>query len=285
MELFETRESMFRVLTEWDKITFSQALAVFDTTNKNPEAVELMKEVVRHQRLQDVRMNGKCSENLRILEKERMRIVYAHMIEVLNEEQEYWTPLDVIYRVCENNVNDKKFYERKAKAMEMSFQRLTSLMCGRALRALPSFVREYQLRNALKNRFKGAFFEKSEELDTRTHCDVKMTIGENEYYFWSFVPSGRGIKNFSDKFKGNRGALIDGVHVICPLDPHKPSKHCVFKEWCMYPNGYMDEIAQAIYNREHIKYADVCASAMMLEDSFYNHPVAIDKYVVATSVA
>lgn len=285
MELFETREAMFRVLTEWDRVTFSQALATFDTTGKNPEAVELMKEVVRHQKLQDVHMNGKCSENLRILEKEKMRIVYAHMIEVLNEEQEYWTPLDVIYRVCENNVEKKAFYEKKAKSMEMTFKRLTSLMCGRALRALPSFVREYQLRNALKGRFKNAYFEKSEELDTQTHCDVKMTIGDTEYFFWSFVPSGRGIKNFSDKFKGHRGALIEGVHVICPLDPHRPSKHCLFKGWCMYPNGYMDEVASAIYHREHMKYADVCSSTILSEDSFYNAPVAIDKYPVAASVA
>jgi hypothetical protein len=195
----------------------------------------------------------------------------------LEETGHFWTPLDVLHEVCKNNLSRREFYEKKAKKYGASFEKVTWLMCGRALRALPSFIREYQLRNALQAAFPKASFYQDEDLDRKYHCDIKMTMNDQEYYFWSFLSSTRSIYQFVDKFKANRfGHIADGLHVLCPFDRTEESA-ASYKGWNFYSIQYVNEVKNAIYHKPRLYYDDVKDGTAFMTKTF-KRPVVVEKY-------
>ena len=277
--LFNTREKMGTTIDTWDSMTFGDALANFEVTEENKESYELMKVVLRRQRLLDKPMNGKLSEGLKKDEFERMGVTYVSFVNNLEAQNRFWTPLDIIHDVCKNNLERRDFYEKKAKKYGMSFERVTWLMCGRALRALPSYIREYQLKNALQSVFPDGIFTQDEELDLKYHCDIKMELNGQEYFFWSFISSPRSIYQFIDKFRSNRyGQVIDGTHVLCPFDRIE-ERGASYKGWCFYSKEYIEEIKRAIFQKNHLDYYEV-HSGSALTPGAYKKPVSVDKVTV-----
>ena len=277
MSLFDTKEKMIRTLNAWNSKTFGQALSEITVTDDNAESVELLKIVIDHQKLADKPMNGYCSEGLKKDEFERMGVCYVDFFNLLEGRDEFWTPLDILHELCKNNLNRRDFYEKKAKKHKMSFERVTWLMCGRALRALPSYIREYQLKNALQNAFPHGKFHQDEDLDRKLHCDVKMTLNEKSYYFWSFIHSPRAVYQFVDKFSNNRaGMILDGNHVLCPFNRAKEIE-ASYRGWAFYSPRYIDEVVAAICQREPLNYDDVVGHKSLLQMSFYHRPVVIEK--------
>lgn len=267
---------MFRTLKEWDSKTFGEVFGEITITDENKESVKLLKKVLMHQGLMDKKMNGFCTEGLKKAEFERMGVRYVDFFNELESSDAYWTPLDILHNVCKNNLERKKFYEAKAKKYNMSFDKVTWLMCGRALRALPSYMREYQLRNALENTFEQGTFYQDEELDKKYHCDIKMDLNDKSYYFWSFYASTRSIFQFADKFKGNRyGEVLNGCHVLCPFDREQESE-ATYKGWLFYSKKYVSNVKKAILDDQHLQYKEVLKSSVYDID-FYKKPVAIDK--------
>lgn len=277
--LFDTREKMGTTIDLWASKTFGEALAEFEVADENRESYELMKLVVKRQRLFDKPMDGKCSEGLKKDEFERMGVTYVSFVNNLEAQNRFWTPLDIIHDVCKNNLERRDFYEKKAKKYCMTFERVTWLMCGRALRALPSYVREYQLKNSLQKAFPDGVFIQDAELDMKYHCDIKMELNGSEYYFWSFISSPRSIYQFVDKFRSNRyGQVVDGTHVLCPFD-RLVEKDAAYKGWSFYSKEYINEVKQAIFKNEHLDYYEVHSGSVFNSGSF-RRPVSVDKITI-----
>lgn len=277
MQLFDTKEHMIRTLSEWDSKTFSDAISDFQINDDDIEVAKLMIDVVGYQRLGDKKMNGYCSEDLRKDEFENMGVCYVDFFNMLEASDKQWTPLDIIFEICKNNLNRRSFYEKKAEQHNMTFEKVTALMCGRALRALPSYLREYQLRNALKDAFPKAMFTQTAETDKKWHCDIQMTLNERQYYFWSFLSSPRAIYQFVDKFKANRsGVILDGNHVLCPFNKMEDSDTS-YRGWCFYSNNYINEIKTAIYQKMPTDYNDVSIGKTFNLRSF-KRPIVVSKY-------
>ena len=282
MSLFDTKDKMVRTLNAWDAKTFGEALSEVKVTEENSESVLLMMSVIKQQRLADVRMNGNCSEHLKKDEFEKMGVCYVDFFNALEETGKFWTPLDIIHEVCKNNLQRRKFYEKKATALNMTFEKVTCFMCGRVLRALPSYIREYQLKNALQAAFPKATFYQDADLDRKFHCDVKMTLNDRDYFFWSFISSTRSIYQFIDKFKTNRyGYIADGSHVLCPFD-RKEQKSASYKGWCLYSHEYINEIKTAIYQKEHLDY-DAVKDGQLFSTKAFRRPVVVDKAIDAVA--
>ena len=281
--LFSTKDDMIRNLNHWDAETFGSALDRIVETDENKSSIELTRLVVNTQRLTDKPMNGNASESLKKNEFERMGVCYVSFFNKLENAEGVWSPVDIIHEVCKNNIGRRKFYEKKAKQYNTTFEDVTSMMCGRALRALPSYIREHQLENALINAFPHANFYHSEELDKKLHCDIMMEINGKRYYFWSFLSSNQSIGQFIDKFRNNRsGTIPDGYHVLCPFDRDK-EKSASYKGWCFYSRNYINEIKTAIYQREPYEYYSTCFSddikikPLIEKVGFYRRPVVIYK--------
>lgn len=267
---------MYSTLKKWSNTTFGEAFDKIVVTEENRESVKLLKKVLIHQNLMDKKMDGYCTEGLKKSEFERMGVKYVDFFNELEEKDDYWTPLDILHNLCKNNISRKSFYDGKAKKYNMSFEKVTWLMCGRALRALPSYIREYQLKNELEKTFPEGVFYQNADLDQHYHCDIKMDFKEQSYYFWSFYASTRSIFQFADKFKGNRcGEVLDGHHVLCPFD-RKDESEASYKGWLFYSKNYLKKVRKAILEDKHLSYEQVLKSSVYDLD-FYKKPVAIDK--------
>ena len=282
MSLFDTKEKMVRTLNEWDRMTYGEAFANLVVTDQNRESVELLKLCLDKQRLWDKPMNGNSSEGLKNTEVEKLGIAYVDLFNKLDPTDLFWTPLDFLHEMCKHNLSKRKFYEKKAQVNHMTFEQLTYRMCGRALRALPSFIREYQLSNALKKTFpKGLFFQ-DPDMDKRCHCDINMVLDGETYYFWSFISSAKSIYNFVEKFKDNRGGVImDGHHVLCPFDRNE-EKDASYKGWAFYSARYINEVKTAIYQKAHLNYEDV-KDGVMFKTTAFKRPVVVDKNITPMS--
>lgn len=276
MSLFDTKDKMVRTLNKWDSMTYGEAFAQMVVTDKNRESVELLKMCLDKQKLWNKPMNGNSSEGLKNTEVEKLGIAYVDLFNALDPTDRFWTPLDFLHEMCKHNLSKRKFYEKKAKANNMTFEQLTCRMCGRALRALPSFIREYQMSNALKTAFPKGKFSQDPDMDKRCHCDVRMELNGEMYYFWSFISSTRSIYNFVDKFKSNRhGVILDGHHVLCPFDRDE-EKDASYKGWAFYSARYINEVKTAIYQKAHLNYEEV-KDGVMFKTTTFKRPVVVDK--------
>jgi hypothetical protein len=263
-------------------VTFGAAFAMIDTNEENQEIMDLLSLVIDKQKLALKPMNGLCSEGLKKDEFERMGICYVDIFNLLEQRGSFWTPCDILYEMCKHNLNKRNFYEKKAKVHKMSFEQITWLMCGRALRALPSYIREYQLKNELQIAFPKATFFQDEDLDRKFHCDIKMTLDDHDYFFWSFISSTRSVYQFIDKFKANRyGHIADGSHVLCPFN-RKEEGLASYKGWAFYSSRYINEIKTAIYQKEHLDYDNVICDAEFIFNRF-KRPVVVNKISTRTT--
>jgi hypothetical protein len=94
---------------------------------------------------------------------------------------------------------------------------------ARGLVAFPSFLREYQLLEALPNILAKHYpndpikLEASTTLDQKGKCDVLIHAGAQTFHLWSFVASEKGYGNLCSKLSGERGALGMGLHILMPI--------------------------------------------------------------------
>lgn len=155
-------------------------------------------------------------------------------------------------------------------------------MCGRAIGALPSYIREYQLRNALKLTFPTARFYQDEQMDKKFHCDIKMDLDNQTYYFWSFISSQRSITQFMDKFKNHRyGNILDGIHVLCPFDRFN-ERFATYNGWCFYSDKYIREIKNSILFKSHVNYEAVI-NRVTIDIKEFRNPIIVDKNTTSFS--
>jgi hypothetical protein len=286
MSLFETKEQMVRTLNEWDSKTFGEIFKAKTSppANIDCELMWLVERALAYQDLMEKRMNGYCSEGLHKFEYEKMKICYVDLVNKLDDSGEFWTPLDIVVEMCKHNMKNREFCEKKAKLLKMDFETLTFLMCGRALRALPSYIREYQLRNALSDTFPKGKFVRDETMDKKYHCDIKMILNDNTYYVWSFINSTKSIAQFVDKFSDNRyGHVPEGHHILCPFD-RKRECGASYKGWAFYSKRYLEEVRIAMFQRTHIDYHTL-DTAQLVKPTFYRRPVVVHKSSVPTQAA
>lgn len=92
---------------------------------------------------------------------------------------------------------------------------------ARGLRSFTSFIREpalaYQLENIFKAHNIPASFDQSAEQDAKDHTDILINAKGETYRLWIYQLSSRGLPHDIDRVLGRRGALLSGIHVMCPL--------------------------------------------------------------------
>jgi hypothetical protein len=204
---------------QWSSMTygeiFDQRVATGQYGNDD-ETIALTQRVLKAQRLEDKPMTGDSTNGLLKTESEVGKFQYVKVFNIISQNSD-WAPIDMVYGTCYLARRDPQVKE-KARQWGMSEDQLITKMCGRALRALPSYIREHDLRQQLEQRLPGAKFEQSEELDTMLHADLVMERDGQTYYFWSFTNTPQSIENFQDKFLGHRaGEIPGGYHVTCPF--------------------------------------------------------------------
>lgn len=276
--MFENSKIIIMTVDSWKDKTFQDAFKEWLNTYKmvSGELKQLINYALQFQRLDIKLMTGKCSEGLHQTEIEHLGIKYVDVPGYVDEKIKYWTPFHVVAYVCTHNLKSKRFYSEKARDNGMSFEELTARMCARALRTLPSVIREYQLASLLSEIFRTALVEKSVYLDSNNHCDAKMTLNDEVYWFWSFVIGRHSIDKLYLKLSGFKGAVIaKGYHVLCGLDVHNVGENGDnFHDWALYSDVYAKKIIDIINEGPKYTYEEFL-KIMKEPGVFTNGPVII----------
>lgn len=159
--------------------------------------------------------------------------------------------------------DDEKFTPVKylAKIEEMCDKRglnekMTIGLLARGLRILPSFLREIdmeeQLKNALERREMNGIIIRNPEMDVKQHTDILVNIGDKKYRIWLFQNSDRGICNTKSRLRGERGEVSCGIHILCPMNPinarGRNQRYIDRNGWRFYSESYVKEIVDFMEN-------------------------------------
>ena len=251
------RENMTNIrdkLNNWNT-TYSEAFEDRVKSGAYPsgKAVEIANYVIDSQHLSNKPMDGNSTTKMNVMEREIGDFKYVNVFNSITKRDD-WSPVDMIYGTC-YLANKDPNVSIMATRFGVSKEELISKMCGRALRALPSYMREHDLKEQLEKRLPHAKFKQNQALDTILHADLKMEYKGNDYYFWSFVNTERSIANFEHKFLGNRaGHVPDGIHIICPFDLERCE---TINGWKLYDNFTISSIARMTDNPIQANYKDV----------------------------
>lgn len=276
MSVFATKIDMCNTLEAWSKETFGQAFNKlnFTAASKDYASLALLKHVIETQKLWNKKMMGNCSQGLIKTDEENLNIWFSLIVNPLEDADQFWTPLDYLHSVCKHMLNDKTGYEKMAASdrFNCDFNTLCVMICGRALRNLPSFIREYQQRNAIVLRFPDGTFEKDVKLDMQGHCDLQMFYKGVEYRFWSYQSTKRGLYNFEAKFAQKRGSIANCMHVLCPIDTFTKANVCDYLGWRMYSKKRIDDICNLILDDKAIVY-----STLDFDETDFSVPMLVKK--------
>jgi hypothetical protein len=261
-------------IDKWSKTTYSEMLQTRTRSNRYQEAqaIETAKYVLNVQRIANKEMTGLTTNGLKKTEDEIGKFQYVRVFNCISKIND-WTPMDMVYGTCYLALRDRNV-KIKSLQLGISTNELIAKMCGRALRALPSYIREHDLRFNLELMVPSARFIQNEILDTVLHADIMMRLKDERYYFWSFVNTERSRSNFQDKFLGNRkGRVPDGNHVICPLS----LGYCDdINGWKFYKKNEIDRIIQLINTPSPTLYNNV-VQILSVDDLYFAKPRIIVK--------
>lgn len=243
--MFNSLKEMFETVDRWSTRTFGDEYADWAKTCSNAVLKDAVSLVLTEQELWDDKMLGSASEHRKGTEAEWLGIKYAHIPEKLVEQNGFWNPFYIIVYTCQHCLDSPDLYEKNKKRLKENIKNSNDLMvrmCGRALRAMPSPLREDQVAARCATRYSPENVEKSLQLDMLYHCDVKVTYKGRPYYIWSSMQTFNATKNIVSKFKTGRGTpLPAGRHILCLFDRNDP-KNLKYKDWELYSEEVFDQL-------------------------------------------
>lgn len=246
--MFKTKQQLRRTLDRWAQQTFQENYAKWLSQNTCSELIKMVDYVLDSQRIRHTKMTGYISQNRILFEQECLRLKYGFIANRLNKQCDWWTPFDVIVYCCQHILENRKYYEEKAAKAKLTLYDFATRMCGRALRALPSSIREFQKEAHLKATLKEGTVVKNESLDEKEHCDIRVYLHNYVVTIWSYVARLDSIHSFCEKFTGYKGGRIaEGYHILCAFDSNKDKEN--FFGWFLHTDDYLNKLT---YDIEHL---------------------------------
>lgn len=137
-----------------------------------------------------------------------------------------WTPVEYLMEYAIN--------------CKLEFPRQQNYDLGRALRNLPSFLREYFIHSFLTER--GIIATVPSPLDNATgHSDLYLTVERGPIGFWSFQSTHKGFAMLHRKVKFRATSFAD-INFICPFRTDVDAVNIY--DWFIPSERYIDSIVQ-----------------------------------------
>lgn len=246
MAQFEQFPTFFETLKAWENRTFDDGFeALKNKEGTDPNVLAMLESVIKIQKLNQKHMNGTSVRKLLKTEVEGSGIYFSQIFDYLenrhSEMQIPWDLTDVLYVVCEqiNNLDAK--IKEIAKQKKVSYEKMAAYLCGRAMRSIPSYIRERQLASMLKARLPNADILHDNDLDMQMHCDILVKYQGENYMLWSYTYTDQAIKKLAKKFFNKYNPIPNGLHIICPCEmEHK------YLDWSLYTADTANMIIQVM---------------------------------------
>lgn len=257
--MFKSVKEMFETVDKWATISFEDEYKKWWSTCADMSLMAAVSHVLTEQKLWERKMVGSVAERRKCTETEELGIKYAHVPEKLVEENGFWNPFYIIVHVCKYCLSKPDLYQNNLHKFTENIKDSNDLMvrmCGRALRGMPSPLREDQFAAECATRYGAENVEKSLDLDMCFHCDVKLTYKNRTYFIWSSMQTKNARTNLVSKFTDGRGTpLAAGRHIICLFD-RKDEKKLIHHDWELYSPEFLEKLFALIENDTYIMYED-----------------------------
>ena len=244
----QTYKNICGYLRSWSKVDFTAGTYRYYKIRKpdNAEWLRRTKAILDVQDLTHHMMDGTCSMGLKTQEG-RSHVPFSTIFHD-GVEGTFFTPATYvadIVRAC----------------MELGMSESNTITeVGRALRALPSFIREmdlaYSVEQALRKLGNDVMAQSDSKTDRKGKCDVLLDVNGHEYRLWSYMDSPRGLQNLCHRLMGKRGELPAGRHLLCPFNDSRDIEVNQHYGWKLYRKLEVENFMNVIASgTEPIPYA------------------------------
>ena len=244
-------------MTTWDRYTYEEGLKycyhLSDATKKATLAI------LEKQKLISKKMNGKSSQNL-IVNENKIDIVFS---DIFSSMKDYISPALYIAEIVDECLSKKLDDD------------LICGIVGRGLRALPSFIRELDLEEKVLELLPGATSYRSPDEDVIGHTDILLRYNEKIYRLWSYQCSQRGLYNTVSRIRGERGNLLPGIHVLCPVNINSKTDIISLHDWKLHSDNYIKQVVDCINSKRYQNYNTI--KHLNSYDNLFEH---INKFVI-----
>jgi len=245
------------MLRYWSTLTFREALSQ-SPLNKivnwqlPPYGKEEKSQFIQHLRnlrrapsdfksgILDKDMSGALAQGWRDLNRDN--IFFQDCLAAVHRVySEKWTPADYLLQ-C--------YISAKEKGVAPEEMDL-----GRALRNLPSFMREYLIAGKL-SKCDGINVEiPSETMNAEYHVDLILKVEGKTIYVWSYLSSEHAIRRLTNnKLSGDRGKILHGYNLLAPFDKSKDAVN--FNSWWMPSSNYIQSLISSL-NERAVTFEDI----------------------------
>lgn len=143
-----------------------------------------------------------------------------------------WTPVEYLmtYAIdCKKNAPGQSDYD-----------------LGRAVRNLPSFLREYFIHSALFERGIAAVIPSPAE-NAQGHADLYISTDSGQVGLWSFQSTNKGFGMLKRKIQ-YRASSFSEINFLCPFDSATDSSD--YFGWYLPSSGYLESLIQTLKRNE-----------------------------------
>ena len=231
-------------INTWQKKTYR--MEIDDLFAEHPNLQQLYAVVVKVLELQQIdhkSMDGYSITNLPWISEQKTSIVFSKLFQETSKRKSFSPALYIVFMVYAyvNNVNDGNWEEVYEKKLACEI--------GRGLRAFPSFLREWDLREKIKWIFPNSPIMYGPEQDVRDHADIILRYGDSLIRIWSYQSTEKGIQYVIKRLSGDRGMIPSGLHGLFPIDINNPSEAEDVYGWRLYSMEYVKRLCEMFGNR------------------------------------
>ena len=117
---------------------------------------------------------------------------------------------------------------------------------GRAIRNLPSFVRETSLlEQCISSGLSVSVPTMAENVSK--HADLYLTVSGHKFAVWSFINTEKSWRAVTSKLQ-SRGDDLEGTHLLAPVDLRHDVEDC--DGWLLINDDYAHRLAKSAFNLE-----------------------------------
>lgn len=177
-------------------------------------------------------VTGTLSEGWRSFDYvENIPLFQESLVTVINK-YDHWTPADFLLEYIADCVavgTDKLPYHKYP--------------LGRALRNLPSFLREYILHDKLLTLGMNSIMP-SVNMNAQSHVDLIINYNGNTFYVWNYLLSKKSLEFLPSKV-GNRGRVQSGLNLLAPIVNNSRETDNILN-WFIPSDYYIEELIDAM---------------------------------------
>lgn len=236
-----TIDDIKKYMKVWKQYTYCSGLECCYLIKEDKRTYNLTADVLKLQGLDTKTMDGNSVCGIPLKNEGKVDIIFTDIF--WDSVGYYITPVYYVASIV------KKCLERR-----MGNPQQVADIVGRGLRALPSFFREMDLKDKLSLVFPNAEITNNPKQDVGEHTDIFIKTDNKEYRLWSYQNTGRGLSNTAVRFRGKRGELPEGYHVLCPIDIKNKTEVEEVYGWYFYSEQYVRDIYAMISRKKPDEY-------------------------------